>query len=199
MLDLVGVWTQVVEQGQAGRGQPPFVESPFKNDASAMRDYLPKLFDNFAVNAAPSIPGRLNINQAPRPLLLGIPGLDVNAVDQIIANRRPDANGERPDQAYETWPLTDGIVDLETMKKLMPLVTAGGNVYRAQIVGYFDEEGPAYRMEAVVDATQTSAGRQAAAGPGRARPRLLARRPGHDAGRRAVSGVSTMERCVRCS
>ena len=121
-----------------------------------MRDYLPKLFDNFAVNAAPSIPGRLNINQAPRVLLLGIPGLTSDVVEQILSNRLPEANGERPDQAYEIWPLTTGIVDLETMKKLMPLVTAGGNVYRAQIVGYFDEEGPAYRIEAVVDASGTT-------------------------------------------
>jgi hypothetical protein len=155
LLDLVGVITQVVQEGQPGQppGEPPTVESPFTDDASAMRDYLPKLFDNFAVNSEKSIPGRININQAPRVLLLGIPGLEVNAVDQIIATRQPQSTGERPDQQYETWPLTDGIVDLDEMKRLMPLITAGGDVYRAQIVGYFDEEGPAYRIEAVVDAT----------------------------------------------
>jgi hypothetical protein len=117
---------------------------------------VPKLFDNFAVNADKSIPGRLNINQAPRVLLAGIPGLETDAVDQIISSRQPDASGERPEQAYEVWPLTSGIVDLETMKKLMPLVTAGGSVYRAQIVGYFDQQGPAYRIEAIVDATGTT-------------------------------------------
>jgi hypothetical protein len=120
-----------------------------------MRDYIPKLFDNFSVNSSPSIPGRLNINQAPRPLLLGIPGIDTNMVDQIIASRLPEQNGQRPEQAYETWPLVAGIVDLATMKRLMPLITAGGSVYRAQVVGYFDEEGPAYRIEAVVDATHS--------------------------------------------
>jgi hypothetical protein len=154
LLDLVGVTTQIVQQGT--NGPSPTVDSPFTNDSSAMRDYLPKLFDNFAVNAAPSIPGRLNINQAPRVLLLGIPGLTSDVVDQIISNRLPEADGQRPDQAYEVWPLTTGIVDLEAMKRLMPLVTAGGNVYRAQIIGYFDEEGPAYRIEAVVDASGTT-------------------------------------------
>jgi hypothetical protein len=120
-----------------------------------MRDYIPKLFDNFSVNASPSIPGRININQAPRAILLGIPGIDIATVDQIIANRMPEDDGQRPEQAYETWPLVSGLVDLDTMKQLMPLVTAGGDVYRAQVVGYFDEEGPAYRTEVVVDATQT--------------------------------------------
>jgi hypothetical protein len=48
------------------------------------------------------------------------------------------------------------MVDLEQMKQLMPLVTAGGDVYRAQAIGYFDEEGPAYRVEAIIDATGTT-------------------------------------------
>jgi hypothetical protein len=40
------------------------------------------------------------------------------------------------------------------MKKLMALVTTGGSVYRAQIVGFFDAEGSGDRIEVVVDATQ---------------------------------------------
>ena len=47
------------------------------------------------------------------------------------------------------------MVDLETMKKLMPLVTTGGDVYRAQVVGYYDAEGPGARLEVVLDATQS--------------------------------------------
>lgn len=170
LLDLVGSRTRVVEQNQnqGGNGdggygggggdqqQPTTVcDSPFTDEPGAMRVFIPKLFDNFSVNSSTSIPGRLNINQAPRPLLLGIPGMDSMLVDQIIASRLPDQNGQRPEQAYETWPLVSGIVDLESMKKLMPLVTAGGNVYRAQVVGYFEEEGPAYRTEVIVDATQS--------------------------------------------
>jgi hypothetical protein len=36
---------------------------------------------------------------------------------------------------------------------LMPFVTGGGNVYRAQVIGYSDQGGPAVRIEAVIDAT----------------------------------------------
>jgi DNA uptake protein ComE-like DNA-binding protein len=154
ILDLVGVRVRVAEQGAQGT-PPTVVEAAFPDDTSSMRDYLPKLFDNFAVNAAESIPGRININQAPRPLVVGIPGLELSAAEQIIYNRDPELMAERPDRAYETWLLTEGIVDLEQMKRLMPLVTAGGDVYRAQVIGYFDEEGPAYRLEVVLDATQS--------------------------------------------
>ena len=39
----------------------------------------------------------------------------------------------------------------------MPFVTAGGNVYRAQIVGFFDEAGPTTRIEAIIDGTSPGA------------------------------------------
>lgn len=117
--------------------------------------YITKLMDNLTVNPQPTIPGRLNINQAPRRLLSGIPYLSEAAIDQIVANRDVTLGQQRPEQTHETWLLTDDIVDLETMKKLMPLVTTGGSVYRAQVVGFFDAEGPADRLEVVIDAIQT--------------------------------------------
>jgi hypothetical protein len=119
-----------------------------------MQTYLPKLMEFLAVNSSKTIPGRLNVNQAPRALIAGIPGLDPSAVDQIIANRDVTIGQQRPEQKYETWLLQDSIVDLPTMKKLMSMVTSGGNVYRAQVVGFFDADGPADRVEVVVDATQ---------------------------------------------
>ena len=154
VLDLIGANTRVVQVGQTER---TVVQTPFPDEPSAMQSYLPQLMDNLAVNASPTIPGRLNINQAPRALLSGVPGLDPAAVEQIIANRDVTLGDEQPDQAYETWLLMQRVVELEDMKKLMPLITAGGSVYRAQIVGYFEAEGPAARIEVVIDATETPA------------------------------------------
>ena len=42
------------------------------------------------------------------------------------------------------------------MKKLMSLVTSGGSVYRAQVVGFFDKGGPAERVEVLIDAVEKS-------------------------------------------
>ncbi len=144
--------------GGAGGGQNQnsrtVVAAAFADQPGAMQRYLPKLMDNLAVNAAPAIPGRLNVNQAPRLLLAGVPGLNSTAIDQIIANRDVTLGQQRPEQVHETWLLTDGIVKLEQMKRLMALVTTGGSVYRAQVVGFFDAEGPGDRMEVVIDATQ---------------------------------------------
>jgi type II secretory pathway component PulK len=144
--------------GSGGNNNSRVVIDPaFPNERGAMQTYLPKLMEFLAVNASPMIPGRLNINQAPRALIAGIPNLPPTAVEQIIANRDVTIGQQRPEQKYETWLLQDGIVELAEMKKLMSLVTSGGNVYRAQVVGFFDEDGPADRFEVVIDATNATA------------------------------------------
>jgi type II secretory pathway component PulK len=179
ILDLIGVKTRIATQPTAGSSSQPggtgggnqngdgggggrggnnddsrtVVDVQFKEDSSAMESYLPKLMENITVNPSETIPGRLNVNQAPRVLLNGIPGLTSTMIDQIIANRDVTLGMVRPEQAYETWLLTEGIVELDTMKKLMALVTSGGNVYRAQVIGLFDAEGSADRLEVVIDAT----------------------------------------------
>ena len=51
--------------------------------------------------------------------------------------------------------MTEGLVTLEEMKNLLPFVCVGGDVYRAQIVGYFQGGGPSVRAELIFDATGT--------------------------------------------
>jgi DNA uptake protein ComE-like DNA-binding protein len=138
-----------------GNNSRTVIDPAFPSDTSAMATYLPKLMDNLSVNSSPSIPGRLNINQAPRVLLRGVPGFTPDMVDQIISHRDPTIGMQKPEQKYETWLLTTGIVDLTTMKKLMPLVTGAGSVYRAQVVGgFFVPNAPVQRLEVVVDGTK---------------------------------------------
>ncbi|MEX2169416.1 MAG: hypothetical protein WD851_08895 [Pirellulales bacterium] len=150
ILDLIGSQTRVVEKGQTER---TVVETPFRSDPGAMRGYLPILMENITVNAGATIPGRLSINQAPRGLLLGVPGMPPEVVDAIVANRDFEVLPERPDRKYETWILTEGYVELAQMRTLMPFLTGAGDVYRAQVAGYFEAEGPTERLEVVIDNT----------------------------------------------
>ena len=48
----------------------------------------------------------------------------------------------------------EGLVDLERMRALDRYITVRGDVYRAQILGYYDAGGPMTRIEAVIDASQ---------------------------------------------
>lgn len=151
VLDLVDVRTSAKFEGS--KENTP-LDSPFSEDRSAMSDYLPKLLENTTVSAGPVLPGRININQAPRIVLAGIPGMTPDLVDQIISKRTPDPVMASDGRRHETWILTEGLVPLATMKTLLPFVNAGGDAYRVNVVGFFDERGPTTHLDVVLLAGQ---------------------------------------------
>jgi hypothetical protein len=118
-----------------------------------MASYLPELMNYCTVREEKTIPGRININQAPRIVLEAIPGMSLDIVEAILSQRDPSGSQLDPELQHETWLLTRGIVTLDEMRTLMPFVTAGGDVYRAQVIGYFDEGEVFSRVEVVIDAT----------------------------------------------
>ena len=52
-----------------------------------------------------------------------------------------------------TRSLVEGIITLQQMQTIAPLVTGGGDVMRAQSVGYFEQSAGFARTEAVIDAS----------------------------------------------
>ena len=107
--------------------------------------------DALSTQSAEVMPGRLNINECPAELLYGIPLLSEEIVQGILEARSVDSDD--PNRLYETWPLVEGLVTLEQMRLLTPLWTGGGDIYRAQIVGYFEATGVSHRADVVIDAT----------------------------------------------
>lgn len=154
VLDLVDQRVRVQFEGQR---ESVVIESPFSSGPGAMSGWLPEVMDNLTVYPSAVIPGRININLAPRRILESIPGLRPEAVEAILGQRVEDPAEAPAEQRYETWILSQGIVSLEEMKTLMPLVTARGSVFRAQVIGYFEPDGPAARLEAIWDASQPTA------------------------------------------
>ena len=155
-LDLIGARVTVMPaRGSGPGGRATVLANPFTTDTAAMGQYLPQLFDNCSTVSG-AIPGRININQAPRVVLMCIPGMTSDMVDQIISNRQPDpaSTSAKPDQACPAWPIIEGIMPLATMKSILPYITSGGGVYRAQIIGHFDKGNPVARLEVILDATK---------------------------------------------
>ena len=145
-------------QGQEEESQGPILESPFPSEPAALDSILPDLLDHVTVNKAPTIPGRININQASPMILRGIPGMTEEMVTAILSSRELEYTGQKPAHRHEHWILCEGIVTLQEMKRLVPLINAGGRVFRAQIVGYFEEQGPAARTEVVINTAAAAAG-----------------------------------------
>ena len=143
-------------------GENTILASPFPNELLAMGLYLPALLDNCTVVETPMIPGRLNINQAPAALIAGIPGMDEELFNAIMEERivNPEEAADNPNRRSETWLLTDGFLfneegepDIARMQQLAPFICGGGDVFRAQIVGYFQGGGASSRSEVVIDNT----------------------------------------------
>ncbi len=150
VLDLVNQKVRVLFEGDE---RPTVLAPAFPDGPLIMSTYLPKLMEHLTVNPNPTIPGRVNINEAPRAVLMALPGITDDLVEAIISARADDPDEESVARQDETWLLTSGLVTLDEMKALMPYVTTRGDVYRAQVVGYFDRGGPAVRLEVIIDAT----------------------------------------------
>jgi Type II secretion system (T2SS), protein K len=147
ILDLIGATITVQQNNESVT-----YRSPFQADPAAMALYLPVIMDKLTTVDGPVIPGRININEAPREVIAGIPGMTTELVDVLMEARAEQSETEN--RKYETWPMVEGLITLEQMKSLLPLVTAGGDVYKAQSIGYFEQGAAFARIEAIIDSAE---------------------------------------------
>ncbi len=149
-LDLVGVRVKVVEQGELG---VTLVDSPWQEGDGSLSTALSQMMGALTATDADAIPGRININQAPRSVLAGLPEIPLTTVDAILSVRDMAAGSSREDRQQATWLLTEGYLDLEQMRALAPYITGQGAAYRAQVLGGYEAGGPVRRIEVVLDTT----------------------------------------------
>jgi len=133
--------------------------SPWSSDSARMREYLPDVTDKLSITADEMIMGRINVNRCSREVLSGLPGMTEEIANNIVGTRVIGSSGQQLSNALDShattaWLMNEGVLTLEQMRALDPYVTARGDAYRAQVVGYFDEGGPITRLEVVVDAVK---------------------------------------------
>jgi len=154
ILDLVGAAVAVPPKPDAEEGEPgPVLSCPLDDDLQAVGDQLRRLVDLTTTTDQPVLYGRVNVNEAPRCVLLGVPGLDSAVVDRILSLRDTVADAADLERRNALWLLTENLVDRPAMKALWPYVTGGGDVFRAQIVARRGDTGRTAGAEVVVDAT----------------------------------------------
>ena len=156
--ELIGITVTANEEGPEG-DQTYTYESPWSGEPGSMASYLPELLDALSVSDDPYIEGRINVNQARRDVLWGVPGLSEELVEAILVARAVDSEtGDssadlQEQRATSGWLVIEGLVELETMRELDPFLTSRGAVFRMQVVGHYDAGGPFTRIEAVIDAS----------------------------------------------
>jgi hypothetical protein len=153
-LDLVDGVVRVAEPGKSGTNGAPEVSeyvSPFQlqqGDSSQLIDFC----DRTTTLAQATIEGRINVLLAPREVLLGIPGLSPEQVDQIL-NARTQDTADAATRRHAVWLLTEGLIDRATMQRIWPYVTVSGDIVQAQIVAFYDAESPWSRQQVIIDGT----------------------------------------------
>lgn len=161
--DLKSLYELIGAQVEAEiEGQKTLLQSPWAADSGSMQTYLPTLLDALTVVEGPELSGRINVNQARLEILLGIPDMTEEIAQAITSSPMIGAEGEAlaEQAAMRTntgWLVSQGIVELPTMVKLDRFLTGRGYVFRAQIVGFFEEGGGYTRIEATIDSTESPA------------------------------------------
>lgn len=141
-------------------GSQTTLTSPWTSDGGSLLEDMPILEEALSWVDDAYFDGRVNINEAPREVLMAIPGMTETIADAIISSR-PSLKSDGLSQSVmlnrvtPAWLLAEGVVDLETLRVLGPWLTTTGDIYRFQALGHFDQGGPNTRLEAVIDGSQT--------------------------------------------
>ncbi len=140
------------------------------------------LLDQTTVDESEVLYGKINIFDAPQEVLMAIPGMNESLLSQIQAatgntlssssselaasttsnslsatsSSSSLTDGSRTSDDQSLVPLAQGM-DLVTLRRLLPYITAGGDVFRGQIVAFWDDDTSSMRAEFVLDATSNPA------------------------------------------
>jgi type II secretory pathway component PulK len=147
VMDLVGanVSAKVVGQQQNVTLQSPYQDSDLPN-------HLDVLLDRATTVAETELPGRINVNSAPAPVLLAVPGMTEEMATAIEATRPQTVSSSGQSASTGVaWLLSGGAITRDQFKQIERHVTGRSQTYRVQIVAYFEDGGPYARVEAVID------------------------------------------------
>lgn len=120
------------------------------SDPARFNEVLPLLMNYTTTTTRVELTPRLNVNTAPREVLLTIPGLADADVTNIVSKRSSQQAGT-PATVTGAWLVTSGAITPETFKNVEKYVTGQSMIYRVHAIGYTRPDGPVARVEAVID------------------------------------------------
>lgn len=140
-------------------GASQTLRSPWTTAVPDLTQNLPVVIEKLTLTDAAYIDGRVNINFAPREVLIGLPNMTDALADSIFGAQTHVSSGSSgadvaPDRLIAGWLVINGTLTINQLEQLDPLITGRGDVFHVQSVGYFDGGGPMSRVEAIIDGTQ---------------------------------------------
>src|SRR5262249_31944343 len=125
LFDLVDVR---VEIKKTGKSTPTNWLSPLDSHSESFAEQFDKISEYVTTVPLPRVPGRINVDVAPREILMTIPGIEETVVDEILAKRESsnERGGDNKKRSL-TWLLTEQVASLEVLRKIAPYITVGGD------------------------------------------------------------------------
>jgi hypothetical protein len=152
-LDLVTARVTLPRVPGAPADTPQIVVSSPLADPEKFEAMFGELMDKATTTKNIELPPRINLNTAPREVLVAVPGMTEEEADAVLAQR--DAlDPTAPGTVTGAWAVTSGAVTQATYRRIAKYVTGRTMVYRVQAVGYLARGGPVARVEAVIDVNQ---------------------------------------------
>ncbi|NUN95217.1 MAG: general secretion pathway protein GspK, partial [Candidatus Omnitrophica bacterium] len=100
--------------------------------ALVTKDEFTAIVDELTTSDEERLPGLVNINTAPREVLMGLPGMTENLADAILGRR--GADGQAFTSVGELVSLEG--MNLDTLAEMLPHMTVRSYVFEARAVGY---------------------------------------------------------------
>lgn len=158
---LTSLWdyvdTYVAFRKPAGGGmaaQTAYLSSPFiRANKEQIRASLTTLLDKCTLDAEYEIPARININTCPADVLIAM-GINESDAEKLVQYRPTPDMDPSMIAYYKTpaWLVTEAELSVDVIKLFSQFITTYSQVFRFQVVGYFEFRGPQVRLEVVVDA-----------------------------------------------
>ena len=94
------------------------------------------------------LPGLINVNTAPPPVLRCIEELTGEQIEAILETR---SSLDAEQKATTAWLIVEEVLDLETYYAIAPKITARGQQFMIESLGYADHIGMVTRLQVIVD------------------------------------------------
>ncbi|MFN7874444.1 MAG: hypothetical protein ACK5PB_03955 [Pirellula sp.] len=132
------------------------IVSPFSSRSAEGSNYLIRLLDDCTTDRRKFQEGKIDVWDAPLEVLMSIPEMDEGTANRIITARQ-DETIRQQSAGTLAWLLQRRIVDLPTLLKWEPFLTARSDVYKTQALGYRDQTTSVYRCTVTIDGSQIPA------------------------------------------
>src|SRR5262249_50106211 len=122
------------------------------NGSSGLNQLLPVLLDKVSTTQNTELVPRINVNTAPAEVLAALPGLSDSDVQPILSARPSLMANQGADPTFLTpaWLISQAGLTPAKAKSLEKYVTAQSQVFRVQVLGYFENGGPGARVAALI-------------------------------------------------